>query len=108
MWTSWMRGVASLGAQPAWAAECSIPQRNRAAILAGGRHEWGAAWKFANAALNEDSDSIEALYLAGRALRDFGHIGLSLHLFRRALALDNTKPAIWMHFAASVPRLRRR
>lgn len=73
----------------------------RAAILAGGRNEWGAAWKFANAALNEDPDSIEALYLAGRALRDFGHIGLSLHLFRRALALDSTKPAIWMHFASS-------
>ena len=30
-----LSGVASLGAQPVSAAECSIPQRNRAAILAG-------------------------------------------------------------------------
>ena len=76
-----------------------------------GRRSWpvagtngAAAWKFANAALNEDPDSIEALYLAGRALRDFGHMGLSLHLFRRALALDSTQAGDLDALRVIVPR----
>lgn len=72
----------------------------RAAALAAQRDEWGTSWKFANVHLNDDPESAEALFLAGKALRDMGHIGLALTVFRRCLSLDNTRPILWMQYGA--------
>jgi hypothetical protein len=72
----------------------------RAATMAAQRDEWGSSWKFANAHLNEEPESAEGLFLAGKALRDMGHIGLALTVFRRALALDSTRPTLWLQYGS--------
>jgi Anaphase-promoting complex, cyclosome, subunit 3/Tetratricopeptide repeat len=85
----------------------SDPAMLRAAAQALVRDENGTAWKFANAHLNDEPDSPEALFIAGKALRDLGHVGLALTVLRRALALDNTRPTLWMQFGAALHDLHR-
>ena len=72
----------------------------RAARAAWERKEWGSVWKFANQALNEQPDRPEALYLAGCALRDLGHVALAATVLRRALAFEQKHINLWMHYAA--------
>ena len=79
----------------------------RAAKMAWDRKEYGACWKFANGALNEDPEHAEALYLAGCALREIGHVGAALTLYRRALALKPGHQNLWMHFASTLHDLHR-
>ncbi len=64
------------------------------------RDEHGKAWPIVSELLNEDPDNAQALYLAGNILRSQGHTGMALQMFRRALALDQKQPNIWMHFGA--------
>lgn len=72
----------------------------RAARAAFDRQEWGAAWRFANGALNEQPDRPEALYLCGCALREMGNVGLATTVFRRALSMQQQHVNLWMHYAA--------
>lgn len=74
----------------------------RAAALAFQRREYGAAWKFANDALNETPDRVEGLYIAGCCMRETGNLGTALTLFRRALAMQPAQLNLWMHFAATL------
>lgn len=74
----------------------------RAAKMAWDRKEYGACWKFANSALNEEPDSPEGLFLAGCSLREIGHVGLAVTVFRRALAIKPDMLQLWMHFAATL------
>src|SRR6185503_14895216 len=64
------------------------------------RDEHGKAWPVVSELLNENPDEPQALYLAGNILRSQGHTGMALQMFRRALALDQKQPNIWMHFGA--------
>lgn len=79
----------------------------RAARSALTRGEWGAVWKYANAHLNMEPEKPEALYLAGCALRQAGHVGLGASVFRRVLALNNTQVNAWMHYGACLHDLHR-
>jgi tetratricopeptide (TPR) repeat protein len=72
----------------------------RAAMVAAQRDEWGTSWKFANVHLNDEPDSAEGLFLAGKALRDMGHVGLATTVFRRALAIDASRPILWMQYGS--------
>lgn len=60
------------------------------------------AWFRVNAALNDNPDSPELLYLAGSILRTQGHIGLALPLFGKALSFDGKQPNLWMHYGATL------
>lgn len=66
------------------------------------RRQYGACWKFANDALNEQPDNADALYMAGCASREVGNLGVALVLFRRALAILPSHPNLWMHFASTL------
>lgn len=74
----------------------------RASTLAFQKRQYGAAWKFANDALNEEPNRIEGLYLAGCCMRETGNLGVALTLFRRALAINPGQINLWMHFAATL------
>lgn len=63
---------------------------------------WPKAWFAANAALNEDPDNPELLYLAGSVLRAQGHVGMALPLFGKALSKDQRQPNLWMHYGATL------
>jgi Anaphase-promoting complex, cyclosome, subunit 3 len=64
--------------------------------------EWPKAWFAVNAALTEDPESAELLYLLGVVLRSQGHIGACLPIFGKALAKDQKQPNLWMHYAATL------
>lgn len=63
---------------------------------------WPQAWGAVNAALNEDPESPELLYLGGTVLRQLGNIGMSLPLFAKALSKDQKQPNLWMHYGATL------
>lgn len=63
---------------------------------------WPRAWFAVNAALNEEPDNPELLYLAGCVLRAQGHIGMSLPLFGKALSFADKQPNLWMHYGATL------
>jgi hypothetical protein len=60
------------------------------------------AWIRVNAALNDDPDNPELLYLAGSIMRDQGHVGLALPLLGKALSFDGKQPNLWMHYGATL------
>lgn len=60
------------------------------------------AWFAVNAALNEDPEAPDLLYLAGCVLRRQGHVGMALPMFSKALAKDQRQPNLWMHYAATL------
>lgn len=64
------------------------------------REEWAAAWTVSSEILNENPESEKGLYCAGVVMRQMGHIGVALQLFRRALAMQSRVPNIWMHYGA--------
>lgn len=64
------------------------------------REDFVHAWPMASELLNEKPDDPRALYLVGFCMRQMGHVGASLTLFRRALSLEPDNPNIWMHFGA--------
>lgn len=64
------------------------------------REEWVKAWHLCNAALNEDSERPESLYLMGHVLRSQGHVGLALPILSKALAGEQRQPSVWMQFGA--------
>lgn len=66
------------------------------------KEDWQNAWIAVNAALNEQPESPELLYLAGTVLRSQGHIGMSLPLFAKALSKDQRQPNLWMHYGATL------
>lgn len=74
--------------------------RLQAAHAAIHREDNAAAWPLLSDILNEDPENAEAIYLVGIIMRRQGHIGVALQLFRRALAIRNDIPNIWMHFGA--------
>src|SRR6188768_48971 len=74
----------------------------RAARMAWDRQEYGAVWKFANGALNDNPDKVEALFFAGVASREIGNIGLALALFERALAIAPAKLELWRYYASTL------
>lgn len=74
----------------------------RAATIAFQKRQFGAAWKFANDALNDEPDRVEGLYLAGCCMREVGNLGTALTLFRRALAIQPGQMNLWMHYASTL------
>src|SRR5512135_258074 len=58
------------------------------------------AWPIVSDMMNENADDPRALYFAGWVMRTQGHTGVALQLFRRALAIEQKIPNIWMHYAA--------
>ncbi len=66
------------------------------------RKDFTDAWPILSDVLNEEPDNAAALYLAGCVMRSQSHVGLSLTLFRRALALRQDIPNIWMHYGAAL------
>src|SRR5512139_2578489 len=74
--------------------------RLQAAHAALHREDYPTAWPILSDILNETPENPEAIYLVGVILRKQGHTGLALQLFRRALALRNDIPNIWMHYGA--------
>lgn len=79
----------------------------RAARSAVAREDWVRAWHLTNAALNEEPDRPEALYLVGHVLRQQGHVGLALPIFSKALAHDQKQPNLWMNYGACLHDLNR-
>lgn len=71
------------------------------------REDWPLAWKLANAALNEEPERPEALYLVGCCLRAMGNIGLANAAFSKALAKEQNQPNLWMSYAATLHDLNR-
>lgn len=66
------------------------------------QEKWVHAWATVNEALNEAPDDPELLYLAGTVLRSQGFIGMSLHLFAKALSREQRQPNLWMHYGATL------
>jgi tetratricopeptide (TPR) repeat protein len=64
------------------------------------REEYAKAWPLASELLNENPDNARALYIGGNVMRQMGHTGVALQLFRRALAIEPKQPNLWMHFGA--------
>lgn len=64
--------------------------------------KWPQAWALVNAALNDDPESPELLYLAGSVLRPMGNIGMALPLFAKALSKARSQPNLWMHYGATL------
>src|SRR5881628_687206 len=58
------------------------------------------AWPIVSDLLNENPDNAKALYMAGSVLRNQGHVGMALQMFRRALAFEPQQPNIMMHLGA--------
>lgn len=58
------------------------------------------AYLLASELLNEAPETPQYLYLFGWVLRQQGHVGAALQMFRRALALKQDIPNIWMHYGA--------
>lgn len=79
----------------------------RAARAAVAREDWVRAWHLTNAALNEEPDRPETLYLMGHILRQQGHVGLALPLFSKGLAFDQKQPNLWMNYGACLHDLNR-
>lgn len=74
----------------------------KAAHAAVKREEWPRAWQLLNAALNEDPDRPEALYLMGSTLREMGNLGLAYQALRRALAQEQRQVNLWMTYSATL------
>lgn len=64
------------------------------------RKEFAQAWQMVSEILNTDPDEPKALYIAGTILREQGHTGMALQMFRRALLRASNVPNVWMHFGA--------
>lgn len=64
------------------------------------REDLAGAWPLAAELLNEKPDDPRALFLAGFCMRQMGHVGAGLTMFRRALSLAPENVQIWMHFGA--------
>ena len=64
--------------------------------------QYPKAWTSVNAALNEEPDSPELLYLAGSLMRTQGNLGVALPLFGKALSFDQRQPNLWMHYGATL------
>ena len=64
------------------------------------REDYARAWPIASSMLNDNPDDPRGLYFAGWILRSQGHIGMALHMFSKALALERSIPNIWMHYGA--------
>jgi tetratricopeptide (TPR) repeat protein len=79
----------------------------KAAHSAVKREDWNRAWMLCNAALNEDPDKAESLYLMGATLRASGNLGMAYQLLRRALAQEQKQVNLWMTFAATLHDLNR-
>ena len=71
------------------------------------REDWPRAFSLVNAALNEEPDSPEALYLAGATLRGVGNLGMAYQCLRRALAMEQKQVNLWMTYAATLHDLNR-
>ena len=79
----------------------------RSARAAVAREDWVRAWHLTNAALNEEPDRPESLYLMGHILRQQGNVGLALPLFSKALAYNQKQPNLWMNYGACLHDLNR-
>jgi tetratricopeptide (TPR) repeat protein len=79
----------------------------KAAHAAVKREDWIKAWQLSNAALNEDPDRPEALYLMGTTLREMGNLGLGYQCLRRAVAQEQRQVNLWMTYAATLHDLNR-
>jgi len=77
-----------------------LDERINLAHAAVQREDWDKAWLILRDALNEDCDHPAGLYLVGVILRQQGHIGTAVQVFRRTLALVPQKVNVWMHYAA--------
>jgi len=64
------------------------------------REDYSNAYLLASELLNEAPESPQNLYLFGWVLRQQGHVGAALTMFRRALSLKSDVPNIWMHYGA--------
>ena len=64
------------------------------------RGDYSNAYLIASEMLNEHPEDAKALYLFGWVLRQQGHYGAALQMFRRALSLAKDVPNIWMHYGA--------
>lgn len=71
------------------------------------REDYPKAWEMLNAALNEDPDRPEALYLMGSVQRSLGNLGLAYQCLRRALAQEQRQVNLWMTYAATLHDLNR-
>ncbi len=74
----------------------------KAAHAAVKREDWIKSWQLCNAALNEDPDRPEILYLMGTTLREMGNLGLGYQCLRRALAQEQRHINLWMTYAATL------
>lgn len=59
-----------------------------------------AAWNQINVVLNDEWERPDALYIAGLIQREQGNVAVAAHLFRRALAVEQTKVNLWMNYGA--------
>ncbi len=59
-----------------------------------------AAWNQINVALNDRWERPDALYVAGIIQRGMGNVAVAAHLLRRALAVEQRQPNVWMHYGA--------
>lgn len=64
------------------------------------REDYSNAYLLASELLNEKPENPKALYLFGWTLRQQGHVGAALQMFRRALSINQEVPNIWMHYGA--------
>jgi hypothetical protein len=74
----------------------------KAAHAAVKREDWIKSWQLCNAALNDDPDRPEALYLMGTTLREMGNLGLAIHPLRKALAQEQRHVNLWMTYACTL------
>jgi tetratricopeptide (TPR) repeat protein len=79
----------------------------KAAHSAVKREDYTNAWTLTNAALNEEPDKPESLYLMGATMRAMGNLGLAYQVLRRALAQDQGQVNLWMTYAATLHDLNR-
>jgi tetratricopeptide (TPR) repeat protein len=63
---------------------------------------WPRAFPEVAAALNEDPENPELLYLAGCVMRGLGNIGMALPYLAKALSKDQKQPNLWMHYGATL------
>lgn len=66
------------------------------------RLDFTTAFRLGNAALNDDPENPEVLYLVGAALRATGSLGLAYLSLSKALAKNQKQPNLWMTYGATL------
>ena len=71
------------------------------------RLDFATSFRLGNAALNDDPENPEVLYLVGASLRASGSLGLAYIALSKALAKNQKQPNLWMTYGATLHDMHR-